>query len=166
MAKQYLYKVKYNFKKKSDPLLRFGFSKYEDDLGEETIFAMPIVLPESGSIFAYLKGALEKIYENATTEEREEDFCNFKFEKVVKVSDKGVPKDGYNLVITDDIRNQLTKAQLCCYNAGEGAWCLFINAPDNIQYYNAITLEESCGEIINELVKAGVIYKVRNRIKK
>lgn len=162
MAKNYLYKVKYNFKKKTDPLLRFGFSKYTDELGEETLFSMPIVLPENGSIFQYLKRSLEKIYTYATTEERQADFSDYEF---VEILTEKQQRD-YNLVITDAIRNELTKAQLCCYDSGEGAWCLFINAPDHVQYYNAITLEESCGEIINELVRAGVIYKARNRTRK
>lgn len=161
MAKQYLYKIKYKFKKKPDLLLSCGFSQYEDEAGEETLYAMPIVLPENGSIFNYLKRALEKIYTYATSEERKTDFKNYKFNEILTEKQQ---KD-YELQITDEIRSDFTKAQLCCYDNGDGAWCLFINAPDNVQYYNALTLEESCGDVIEDLVKAKVIYKARNRMK-
>lgn len=160
MSKKYLYKVKYNHKKR-DSLLKYGFSKFEDDLGEETLYAQPIELTENGSIFAYLKRAIEKIYTHATTEERETDFKNYEFTEIV---DENGKKD-YLLTVTDDIKKEFTQAQLCVYDSGEGAWCLFINAPDRVQYYNATTLEEECGEIIAKLVELGVIYKVRNRIK-
>lgn len=165
MSKQYLYKVKHKFIKKPDLLLENGFSLYEDEVGEEKIYSMPIVLPENGSIFGYLKRALEKIYTYATTEERQTDFKNYEFKKVLKV-EKGIPKDDYELQVTEDIRKEFTKAQLCFYDSGEGAWCLFINAPDHVQYYNTLTLEESCSDVIEKLVKAKVIYKARNRIKK
>lgn len=164
MSKQYLYKVKHKFIKKPDLLLENGFSLYEDEQGEEKLYSMPIVLPENGSIFEYLKRALEKIYIHATSEERRTDFGNYEFKKVLKV-EKGIPKDDYELQITNDIREEFTKAQLCCYTSGEGSWYLFINAPDHVQYYNAITLEESCKSVIEKLVNLGVVYKVRNRIK-
>lgn len=162
MAKQYLYKVKYKFKKKPDLLLEYGFSLYEDEAGEEKVYSIPIVLPENGSIFAYLKRALEKIYTYATTEERQNDFKDYEFKEILTEKQQ---KD-YELQITDDIRKEFTQAQLCCYDNGEGAWCLFINAPDQVQYYNTLTLEESCGDVIDKLVKAKVIYKARNRFKK
>ena len=162
MAKKYLYKVKYNFKKNPDKLLNYGFSKYEDDLGEETLYAMPIILPEGGSIYEYLKRALEKIYTYATSEERENDFKDYHF---VEILTEKQQRD-YKLIVNDKIKDEFTKAQLCFYDAGEGAWCLFINAPDRVQYYNAVTLEESCGDIIAKLVELKIIYKVRNRIKK
>ena len=161
MAKRYLYKVKYKFKRKPDLLLSYGFSQYKDEAGEETLYAQPIILKENGSIFAYLKRALEKIYTYATSEERKNDFNNYEFKEILTEKQK---RD-YELVITDEIRKDFTQAQLCCYDAGEGCWCLFINAPDRVQYYNATTLEEECGDLINKLVEAKVIYKARNRIK-
>lgn len=161
MSKQYLYKVKYKFKKKPDLLLSLGFSKYEDELGEEVLYAMPISLPQNGSIFAYLKRSLEKIYTYATSEERKTDFKDYEFKEILTEDQK---KD-YELVLTDSLIKEFTQAQLCLYDNGEGAWCLFINAPDHVQYYNALTLEESCGDIVSKLVEAKVIYKARNRRK-
>lgn len=161
MAKNYLYKIKYNFKRNPDKLLNYGFSKYEDELGEETLYAMPIVLPDNGSIFEYLKRSLEKIYTYATSEERLNDFTGYCF---VEILTEKQQRD-YKLVVTDEIKKDFTEAQLCFYDSGEGAWCLFINAPDHVQYYNAITLEESCGDIIAKLVEEKLIYKVRNRIR-
>lgn len=162
MSKQYLYKIKYKFKKKPDLLLKYGFSLYEDENSEEQLYAMPIILPENGSIFAYLKRSLEKIYTYATSEERKADFKEYKFQEILTEKQQ---KD-YELQITDEIRADFTKAQLCCYDSGEGSWCLFVNAPDNVQYYNALTLEESCGDIIQKLLEAKIIYKARNRFKK
>jgi len=162
MSKQYLYKIKYKFKRKPDLLLQYGFSKFEDELGEETLYAMPIVLPENGSIFQYLKRSMEKIYTYATSEERKTDFKNYEFKEILTEKQQ---KD-FDLVITDEIKNEFNKAQLCFYDNGEGAWCLFINAPDHVQYYNAKTLEEECGDIISKLVEAKIIYKGRNRIRK
>ena len=162
MAKQYLYKIKHKFKKKPDLLLEYGFSLYEDESGEEKIYSIPIVLPENGSIFGYLKRALEKIYTYATTEERQTDFKDYEFKEILTEKQQ---RD-YELQITDDIRKEFTQAQLCFYDNGEGAWCLFINAPDHVQYYITLTLEESCSDVIEKLVKAKVIYKARNRIKK
>ena len=161
MSKQYLYKIKYKFKKNPDLLLQYGFSKFEDELGEETLYAMPIVLPENGSIFQYLKRSMEKIYTYATSEERKTDFKNYEFKEILTEKQQ---KD-FDLVITDEIKNEFNKAQLCFYDNGEGAWCLFINAPDNVQYYNAITLEESCADTINTLLDLKIIYKARNRVK-
>ena len=161
MSKQYLYKIKYKFKKKPDLLLKFGFSKYEDELGEEVLYAMPIILPENASIFAYLKRSLEKIYTYATSEERQTDFKDYEFKEILTEKQQ---KD-YDLVITDAIRKEFTQAQLCCYDSGDGEWCLFINAPDHVQYYNADTLDKECGDLIQKLIEANVIYKKRNRIK-
>ena len=161
MSKQYLYKIKYKFKKKPDLLLSFGFAKFEDELGEEVLYAMPISLPQNGSIFAYLKRSLEKIYTYATSEERKTDFKDYEFKEILTEDQK---KD-YELVLTDSLIKEFTQAQLCLYDNGEGAWCLFINAPDHVQYYNALTLKESCGDIVSKLVEAKVIYKARNRRK-
>lgn len=160
--KEYLYKVQKKLQKHPEMLLSSGFSKFEDESGEETLYAMPIVLPETGSIFAYLKRSLEKIYTYATTEERQNDFKNFHFQEILTEKQQ---KD-YVLTVTEEIKQDFTKAQLCCYDNGEGQWCLFVNAPDHVQYYNAKTLEEECGDIVAKLVEAKVIYKAKNRIKK
>lgn len=162
MSKQYLYKIRFKFKKHPDLLLENGFSLYEDEAGEEKLYSMPIVLPESSSIFKYLKRSLEKIYTYATTEERQTDFKDYEFKEILTEKQR---KD-YDLQITDEIRKEFTEAQLCCYDSGEGAWCLFINAPDHVQYYNTVTLDEDCGDVITKLIKAKVIYKARNRNKK
>lgn len=160
MSKKYIYKIKCKFKKNSDLLLKYGFAKYEDDLGEEKLFAMPINLPENGTIFQYLKHAMEKIYINATEEEKHTDFKNYEFKEFI--NEKG--KKDCELLINDSIRDEFSKANLCFYENGEGAWCLFINAPDHVQYYNAITLEESCKDIIDNLINLKIIYKARNKI--
>ena len=161
MPKKYLYKVNYNIKKNPDKLLEYGFSFYRDELGEESLYAQPIVLTENGSIFAYLKRAVEKIYTHATSEERATDFKDYEFTEILTEDQK---RD-YVLTVTDEIKSDFTKAQLCVYDGGEGAWCLFINAPDHVQYYNALTLEEECKPIIDRLVEHRIIRKVRNRIK-
>ncbi|MCR4661650.1 MAG: hypothetical protein K5765_06615 [Clostridia bacterium] len=157
--KQYLYKIQRKFQKNPELLLQYGFSKFSDESGEEVIYAMPIVLTQTGSIFNYLKRSLEKIYTYATSEERKTDFKDFEFKEILTEKQQ---KD-YELVITDSIRLEFTKAELCCYDNGEGMWCLFINAPDHVQYYNTVTLDEECSEIINKLIEAKVIYKKRNR---
>ena len=160
--KQYLYKIQKKLQRHPDQLLSFGFSKFEDELGEETLYAMPIVLPENGSIFAYLKRSLEKIYTYATSEERKTDFSEYEFKEILTEKQQ---RD-YELIVTEEIKNEFTKAQLCLYDNGEGKWCLFVNAPDHVQYYNALTLEQECGDIIAKLVEAKVIYKAKNRIRK
>lgn len=159
--KKYLYKITYPFKKSQNKLLEYGFSFYKDELGEESLYAQPIVLPETGSIFAYLKRAVEKIYTHATTEERQADFKDYEFTEILTEDQK---RD-YVLTVTDDIKKEFTQAQLCVYTSGEGAWCLFINAPDRVQYYNAKTLEEECKGVIDKLLEYKVIRKARNRIK-
>ena len=157
---KYIYKLKSKFKKKPELLAKYGFNPYvsENEEDNEVIYAVPIVLSEDSSIFKYLKRAVEKIYSKATTAEREE-FKGLEFQEILTEKQQ---RD-YLLVMTDEIRKEMSECQLCIPNSGLGEWCLFINAPDRIEYYNTDVLNECAKDIIDQLLKDKAIYKSRVR---
>ena len=146
--KNYVYKIKHNFKKHPELLASYGFNPYQAEGEEEIIYALPIVLKEDSSIFQYLKKAFEKVHAKATDEEKERDFKNYNFTSKT-----------HKLILTKAIRKEFSECQLCFANDGLGAWTLFINAPDRVEYYNTVVLDECIKDIIDKFLKDKVIYK-------
>lgn len=153
--RNHIYKIKHKFKKKPELLEKYGFIPYKSDDDEEIIYAQKVVLNEETYIFKYLKRAMEKIYTYATSEERQKDFSAYTFNEILTEKQQ---RD-YDLVITDQIRKEFSECQICFANSGLGAWSLFINAPDMVEYYNTEVVKESAPDLIEFLLKEKVIYK-------
>lgn len=153
--KTYLYKLKHKYTKEYNLLTKYGFLPYKDEAEEETFYSIPIKLNKDGAIYKYLVRALEKIYTHATTEERESDFKEYEFTEILNENQE---RD-YKITITPELEKELTECQLCIVDKNIGANCLFINAPDKVEYYSTTDLDENCKEIIDRLIEDKVIYK-------
>lgn len=145
---EYVYKVTHKFVKKPELLARFGFNPYTDEDGE-VVIAKPLVLSFDCGIVKNTKRLFERIYKEATEEEKEKDFKDFEFNE-----------DG-TVVVTPEMEKEWTECQICFYTNGLGKNQLFINAPDHNQYFNVIVLDECAKHIVNELIDNKVIYKAR-----
>ena len=144
--KQYLYKLTRPFIKHPCFLEAYGFKKYTDESEEETFYAKGIKLSLRSSIVKYIKAAFEKIYSIA---DNKEDFSEYEFDSKGKV------------VMTEKVKKEFTRCQLCIPLSGLGANTLFINAPDRIEYYNSEVLDECVKKDIDKLLKNKVIYAKR-----
>lgn len=174
MAKTYIYKIKRKFKKNPEILTTLlGFIPYQESSDKEfeseaekeawlsdveTIYARGIILSQDTDIFKHLVRVLEKMYMKATTEERKEfDASNIKFNEII--NDK--QQRDYKLILTEQIIKDFTECQICFANKGTGAWSLFINAPDNVEYYSTDVVDQCAPDVVELLKKEGVIYKAR-----
>lgn len=144
--KEYIYKIKHPYIKKSFLLSKFGFNPYEDEDGE-LLIAKPLILPFECGIVKNTKRLFEVFYKEATDEEKENDFKEFSF------------NDDGTVIITDELKKEWTECQLCFYTDGVGKNQLFINAPDHNQYFNKIVLDECAKKDIEILLENNVIYK-------
>lgn len=146
MAKEYVYKVKHKFVKKTFLLDEYGFYPFLDEYGE-MIIAKRIILPFECGIVKNTKKLFENFYKEANEKEKLEDFKDYQFNE-----------DG-TVVVTDEMKKEWTECQLCFYMNGVGKNQLFINAPDYNQYFNQIVLDECIKDEIQLLLKNGIIYK-------
>lgn len=151
--RNFIYRLKSKYAKHPELLEEYGFNPYTNDEDDEIVYAKAIKLPRECKIVNYLIMALEKCYKYAKTEEEKKEFENYSFTKNGK------------LRTTKKVLEEFTKCQLCVVDRGLGKNCLFINAPDRLEYYNSADLDECCGEIIERLIKEKVIYKKRNYAK-
>ena len=155
---KHVYKICTKFKKHPELLTKkYGFIPYQAEGEEEIIYARGIKLSEDNSIFKYLKRCMEKIYMKATTAEREADFKDYEFKEILTPDQK---RD-YELVLTDSIRKEFSECQICFANNGLGAWTMFINAPDRVEYYNTEVIDECASDIIKLLLIERVIYRAK-----
>ena len=161
MSKTYIYKLKSKYKKHPEVLLHFGFNYYESE-GEEdkvTAFVHPLVIKEDNPLFIQAVRFLEHIYEKASSEEREKDFKDFKFERVLLENQETVDR----LVLDDNLRKQFSEVALCVSldkNAVDSG-ALFIQSPLEDAHYNYQTLELCAPELIKALLEKDIIYAKR-----
>lgn len=146
--KEYVYKIKHKFIKKTFLLEQFGFHPYIDEDGESVI-ARPLILPFDCGIVKNTKKLFENFYKKATDKEKEEDFKDFSF------------NDDGTAVVTDEMKKEWTECQLCFYLTGVGKNQLFINAPDHNQYFNKLVLDECAEKEVKLLLDNNVIYKAK-----
>lgn len=145
--KEYVYKINHKFIKHPILLTKYGFNPYTGEDGEDLIVAKPITIDIDSSISKSSKNLIEYFYKHAEEEEKETDFKEYKFYKNGK------------LILNKQIKEQLTKCQLCFYTNDVGAFELFINAPDHNQYFNATVLDEHIKKEIDYLLSEKVIYR-------
>ncbi len=144
--REYVYKIKHKFIKKSYLLEKYGFYLFTDENGE-AIIAKKITLPFECEIVKNTRLLFEYLYKVASDEEKQEDFKDFKFDKNGKV------------IITPELEKEWTECQLCFYLNGTGKNQLFINASDLGQYFNKIVLDECIKHDVDILLKNDIIYK-------
>lgn len=155
----YVYKVKHGFLKKKDDTIKLfdvGFSLFKTEDGEEEIYALPFALKRDSVLVKKIITTIEHLYEKATTEEREKDFTDFKFERVLNEDQTESEK----LVVTDELYDEFTKAQICLGESG----LLFINT-GIAMYFNAEVLSNEAPDIVNYLIEHKVIYRKKARAK-
>ena len=151
--KEYVYKIVHKYIKNPALLEKFGFHLYSEEAEEniaEVVMARPIQISQDSDVFKSSVNLIEYLYKQAEENEKLEDFKEYHITKSGKMSLKTLSKKTLD---------SLTKCQLCFYLSGTGAYQLFINAPDNGQYFNSKVLDQTIGETVEELLKAGVIYK-------
>ena len=158
-----VYKLMSKVRKHPEILLneKYGFQYFEDEDQEVKVFAQPITLKEDNQLFTQCVRYLEKCYEEATTEEREKDFKDFEFKLELQEDQHNV----WRLVLTEDLKKEFSQAQLCvCVDKRvEGGTLLFINSPLQDAYYNAQTIRECAGEIVQKLLDDKLIYEKKQR---
>lgn len=155
----HVYKLISKVRKHPEILLNYGFNYYEDDDKEIKIFAYPIRLSQENPLFIQCVRFLEHCYEEATSEERAKDFKDFEFNLVLQDNQQ----NAWKLVLNDDIIEEFSQAQLCVATDKEveGSTFLFINSPIQNAYYNAQTIRECAGEILDKLLKDKIVYERR-----
>ena len=147
--KEYVYKIVHKYIKHSNLLEQFGFHPYQDEETGEFVIAKPLVLPFDCGIVQNTKKLFERFYKEATDKEKEEDFKDYQFNE-----------DG-TVVVTPELKKEWTECQICFYLEGVGRNQLFINAPDQNQYFNKLVLDKCAERVVNELLEAKVIYKAK-----
>ena len=144
-------------------LEKYGFNPYvnkdEEANDSEVIIAKPHILPADCGIVKHLKHLFEASHrfwlkDNTRTEEEMHDYDDYQFNE-----------DG-TVVMTPEIEKEWIGCQIGFYANGDviGKSELFINDALQNQYYNVVVLNEAAKEVIDELLKDGVIYiaKVKN----
>ena len=164
MAKTYVYRLIYKYRKHPELLLQYGFQFYTDEKSEEKVFAYHIALKEDNPLFIQCVRFLEHCYNQATTKERETDFKDFQFRLELQEDQSNY----WRLILDDNTRAEFSAAQLCVsINSMESdSSYLFINSPMQNSYYNYKTVEECAPEFIKSLLDKRVIFKMAKRYKK
>ena len=155
-----VYKLVSKFRKNPDLLLEHGFNYYEDEDKEVQLYAIPILLKQDNPLFTQCVKMLEGCYEEATTEEREKDFKDFKFRLELQPDQH----NEWRLELTDDLIQEFSQAQICVVikKGLQDSTLLFVNSPLKDAYYNSQTIKECAPEIIDDLIKDKVIYERRH----
>ena len=155
-----VYKLVSKYRKNPDLLLEHGFNYYESDEKDVKLYAIPILLTQDSPLFTQCVKFMEKIYEEATSEQRKEDFKDFTF----KLELQPDQHNEWRLQLTDDLIQEFSQAQICVVieKGVEDSTLLFVNSPLKDPYYNAQTIKETAPEIIDELLKEKVIYERRH----
>lgn len=157
--KEFVYKIVHKYVKHPNLLEQFGFHPYEEDKTEndirEVVIARPVKISKDSSIFKIAINLIEYCYKQASEEEKaSEDFSEYKFDA-----------DGHLIIeeLSEKTLDSLKSCQLCFYTSGTGAYQLFINGPDNSQYFNSKVLDEAVGAVIVALLANGIIYRKKIR---
>ena len=158
-----VYRLVSKYRKHPELLLNYGFNFYEDEDHETQVFAYPIKLAKDNPLFIQCVRFLEHCYEEATTEEREKDFMDYEFRLELQENQK----NAWRLVLTQDLIDEFSNAQLCVTldKASQDCTFLFINSPIQNAYYHADTVRECAPEFIKRLFKDKVIYTKKIKYK-
>lgn len=155
----HVYKLISKARKHPEILFNYGFNYYEDDDQEVKVFACPIILSQENPLFIQCVRFLENCYEEATSDERKTDFKDFEFKLVLQENQQ----NAWKLVLNDDLIKEFSQAQLCVAidKKVEGGTFLFINSPIQNAYYNAQTIRECAGDVLNKLLEDKIVYERR-----
>lgn len=157
----YVYKIKSEYIHAPAKLIaRYRcFSEYKGE--DQHIIAMPFRLPFESLLVQGLIKQIEFLYEKGTTKEREEWEKNgITFTEVLNPDQSTT----FSLDMNEDLKEELTEAQLCISLSDEDKGFMFINAPNKVAYYNVRIFEE-CGEDIKKLVSHLLLDKIIYRKK-
>lgn len=158
--KTYIYKLDKRYKKRPEILLKYGFACYKSEDDGDVVFAYPVHLSENHPLFTQCKRFFEHIYETATTEEREADFKDFEFKRILRDDQTW----GYELVMDEDLTKQFSECQLCCGIFGMDKNALFINSPMQNTHYNYETVHEAAPDLIEQLLKDRIIFAKKIKV--
>ena len=162
----FVYSLVSKYKKRPDALLKYGFNYYKSDDNEVKLFAYPIILSQTNSLFKQCVRLFEQCYEQATSEERKNDFKDYQFERKLNPDQHWE----YKLVLTDDLIKEFSTAQLCIdINPRESdSYYLYINSPLKTAFYNFKQIEECARNLIKKLIDDKIIYlkKIKYESKK
>ena len=156
MKKQtYIYKLKKRYQKNPEVLLNYGFQYFEDEEGKEKIFAHNLKISPDNPLFKQCILFLEHVYNGATTEERERDFCDFEFRLELQEDQS----NKWKLVMNDDLAKEFAICELCVSvnRKDRDFGILFINSPLQDAHFNYKTLQECAPELINNLLNDKII---------
>lgn len=153
----YIYRLKSEFIKTPAKLIG-AYPFFAEFKGEDQhIIAMKFTLPFESLLTQGLVKQIEFLYEKGTSKEREEWEKNgITFTEVLEPDQS----THFSLIMNDDLKKDLTEAELCISLSDEDRGCMFINAPNKIAYYNVSLYEDSgLGELVQSLLKNGYIYR-------
>ena len=160
--KTYIYKLDKRYKNRPEILLKYGFACYKSEEDADIVFSYPVFLKETDYLFVQCVRFLEHAYDEATSEEREADFKDFEFKKVLTEKQEWKTE----LVLTDELRKEFSGCQLCMGIFGNEKNVFFINSPLQDSYYNWETVRSCAEKIIDLLLKDHIIYAKKIKIKK